>query len=69
MGLIEDADVWLEIRELRNVAIYDYNETSLSKLYQRLGQLCPTLLDLKTVINKCAMTPDSILVHRFQIQT
>ena len=50
LGLIEDAAVWMEIRELRNVTAHDYNETKLSQIYERIRELAPTLIALKNII-------------------
>lgn len=50
IGLISDVNAWLEIRALRNASVHDYNETTLSKIYQRLKELTPLLLNLKQLI-------------------
>jgi len=52
LGLITDAMLWMEIRELRNVAVHEYNDTDLSMFYKKLKSVCPHLLALKDVINK-----------------
>lgn len=52
LGLIEEVSTWLEIREIRNVAVHDYNESSLSKIYLRMKSLAPLLLDVKHIINQ-----------------
>ncbi len=52
IGLINEAVVWLKIRELRNVAVHDYNSKNLTLIYQQLKELCPLLLNLKNVIVK-----------------
>lgn len=52
IGLINGIEPWLEIRELRNAAVHDYNSTTLTKIYQRLKGLTPLLLDLKQTVKK-----------------
>lgn len=52
LGLIEDASVWMEMRELRNVTVHDYNETKLSNIYRRIRELAPLLIALKEIVNK-----------------
>lgn len=52
MGMISDIQVWLEIRELRNVAVHDYNDNTLSEIYHRLKEVAPLLLSLRQIIQK-----------------
>lgn len=52
MGLIDEVQLWLEIREIRNAAVHDYNDSSLSKIYLRIHELTPALLGLRQIINK-----------------
>ena len=52
LGLIDDAALWMEMRELRNVTVHDYNETTLSKIYERVRELAPKLIALKDIVNK-----------------
>ncbi len=46
-GLIDDAKIWLEIRNLRNVAVHEYSEGDLEKVLQKFIQLTPVVLDLR----------------------
>jgi hypothetical protein len=43
-GWIVDADTWKRIRELRNVAAYEYAVDDLQELYQELIALTPHIL-------------------------
>ena len=47
LGLLDDANAWMNIRELRNVAAHDYSETELAYFFERLKQECPKLLAIK----------------------
>ena len=47
LALIQDASVWIAIRELRNISVHDYSESDLSLFFQRLLEECPTLLAIK----------------------
>lgn len=52
LALLDDSAVWMEMRELRNVTVHDYNETKLSQIYQRVRELAPKLIALKAVVEK-----------------
>jgi hypothetical protein len=52
LSLIEDANWWLSLRELRNVTANEYNEKDLIQFYQRLFTECPKLLELKTTLQQ-----------------
>ncbi len=47
LGLIDDANTWMAIRELRNITAHDYTEEDLSAFFQRLKKECPRLLEIK----------------------
>jgi hypothetical protein len=47
LGLLDDAAVWMSIRELRNITVRDYTEEELAFFFQRLKQECPRLLAIK----------------------
>jgi hypothetical protein len=46
LGLLKDTDIWLEIRDLRNVAVHEYNDEDLVKKLKRMAELTPLILDL-----------------------
>lgn len=56
MDIIDDAHQWLEIREIPNAAVHDYNDSSLSKIYQRIYELAPLLLNLRLRLGKSELT-------------
>ena len=47
MGLIEDVDFWLKIREFRNREAHEYNEKSLGFFFKELRLHAPKLIALK----------------------
>lgn len=47
LGIIENVDVWLDIRELRNVAVHEYSEGDLEKVLQKFLRYTPLLLELR----------------------
>lgn len=50
-GLIEDAKVWMEIRELRNISAHEYTEEDLAAVFKRLLIECPKLLNIRDKID------------------
>jgi hypothetical protein len=46
LGVVDDADAWMGIRELRNLSAHDYTEEELSAFFQRLKDEAPRLLKL-----------------------
>ena len=44
IGLIEDVDAWLELRELRNPTAHDYTDEDLAKFFERLKECAPRAL-------------------------
>ena len=47
LNIIDSADLWIEIRNIRNATTHEYEEEDLIKFLQRSQQLCPIVL--KTV--------------------
>lgn len=45
-GLIENANTWKRIRELRNIAVHEYSTNDLLNFYAELQNLCPHILRL-----------------------
>lgn len=50
IGIIENADIWLGIRELRNITAYDYTEEDLGQFFQTLRRECPKLLAIRNLL-------------------
>ena len=48
--LIEDTQIWLEIRSLRNAVAHDYDEGRLEKNLKRIRELAPIVLKIKNVL-------------------
>lgn len=44
LSLIDESNWWLSLRELRNIAAHEYNNTDIAQFYSRLYQECPRLL-------------------------
>ncbi|MBS0349949.1 MAG: nucleotidyltransferase substrate binding protein [Proteobacteria bacterium] len=55
LGLIDDARVWMGIRELRNISSHDYSETDLTHFFIRLKNEAPRLLSIREKLD----APDS----------
>lgn len=47
LNLVDNANSWMEIRELRNISAHEYSENDLSKYFERIRIECPRLLALK----------------------
>jgi len=47
LSLIDSTDVWLEIRDLRNVAVHEYSEDDLEKILKKFITYTPLLLGLR----------------------
>jgi hypothetical protein len=47
LGIIDNADSWMSLRELRNISAHDYSERDLGEFFSRLKQECPKLLNIK----------------------
>jgi len=46
LGLIHDANVWMEIRELRNATVHEYSDQDLEKIFEKFRKFTPLLLEL-----------------------
>ena len=51
LGLIDDARVWMGIRELRNITSHDYSENDLTQFFSRLKTETPRLLKIKALLH------------------
>lgn len=47
LGIINDAGVWMAIRELRNITAHDYSEEDLTQFFMRIKDEAPRLLQIK----------------------
>ncbi|HLB57637.1 MAG: hypothetical protein A3C55_05125 [Gammaproteobacteria bacterium RIFCSPHIGHO2_02_FULL_42_13] len=47
LALIDDANAWMAIRELRNITAHDYTEEDLLGFFKRLKSECPRLLAIR----------------------
>lgn len=47
LGLIDEIESWLLIRDLRNVAVHEYSEGDLEKILTKFLQFTPMILDLR----------------------
>ncbi len=50
LGIVDDAEVWMEIRSLRNISAHDYTEEELTEFFKKLRVYAPHLLQLKQQI-------------------
>jgi uncharacterized protein YutE (UPF0331/DUF86 family) len=46
LGLIDDANVWMEIRELRNATVHEYSDKDLEKIFEKFRKFSALLLEL-----------------------
>jgi len=46
LGLIENTDAWVDIRELRNVVVNEYSDDDLEIILIKMLSLTPLILDL-----------------------
>ncbi len=51
LGVIDDAEAWMNIRELRNVFAHEYTEEELSDVFKRLLNECPRVLKLRDILH------------------
>lgn len=47
LGIVDNANAWMAIRELRNISAHDYSESDLTAFFERLLKECPRLLTIK----------------------
>jgi hypothetical protein len=50
LEIIENANSWMQIRELRNIAAHDYSEKDLAQFFDTLRKNCPQLLSIQECI-------------------
>ncbi len=46
LGLIENVEVWMEIRELRNATVHEYSDQDLEKIFEKFRKHTPLLMAL-----------------------
>ena len=49
-NLLCDVELWMSIRELRNISAHDYTDKDLSLFFKRLYQEAPLLISLKNIL-------------------
>lgn len=47
LGIIDDVEIWREIRELRNATVHEYSDSDLQKIFEKFRLYSPRLIDLK----------------------
>jgi hypothetical protein len=50
LGLIENVERWLAIRELRNISAHEYTDKDLAEFLERLRNECPLLLSIQKIV-------------------
>ena len=50
LGLLEDVNSWMGIRELRNISAHEYTEKDLSIFFERIKQEAPRLIKIKSIL-------------------
>lgn len=51
LKIIDDAEAWMSIRELRNIFAHEYTEDELPSVFKRLLNECPRVLKLRDILN------------------
>lgn len=46
LKLIDNVELWMEIRELRNSTVHEYSDQDLEKIFEKFRKFTPLLLDL-----------------------
>ncbi len=46
LGLIENTELWMDIRELRNATVHEYSDQDLEKIFEKFRKYTPLLLAL-----------------------
>ena len=52
LGVVDDAQAWMDIRALRNISAHDYSEEELSSFFSQIKASAPRLLALAGRIGK-----------------
>ncbi len=52
LGLIDDAERWAEIRELRNMTAHEYSAEAFDFYMERLLETVPSILSLKDILER-----------------
>ena len=52
LNLIKDVELWMSIRELRNISAHDYSDKDLTLFFKKLQQEAPLLIALKNLLPK-----------------
>lgn len=52
LELIEKADTWAEIRELRNILAHEYEEENLSEHFKKVREYTPIILQVRKTLKK-----------------
>lgn len=50
LGILENVDGWMGIRELRNISAHEYTEKDLSIFFKRIKQEAPLLIKIKSIL-------------------
>ena len=50
LGVIEDANIWAEIKQLRNISAHEYEEEKLSEHFKKMRDYAPFILKIKEIL-------------------
>lgn len=50
LNLLDNVELWMSIRELRNISAHDYTDKDLALFFKRLQQEAPRLIELKNTL-------------------
>jgi hypothetical protein len=57
LKLIDNAELWMGLRELRNISAHEYADESISNYFERVKEYCPKVLALLDVIEPFTKEP------------
>ena len=50
LGLLDNTETWMAIRELRNISAHEYTDKDLAVFFQRLRAEAPRLIAIKNIL-------------------
>ncbi len=56
LGLIENVETWMEIRQLRNATVHEYSDSDLKIIFSKFRQFTPLILDLRTKLSNASQS-------------
>lgn len=51
LGIIDNANAWMGIRELRNITAHEYTDEEIALFFERIRSETPRLLKIREIVN------------------